>query len=197
MEEIEKKIRELDVRKALLIGPSDQAMIISYLFNILENRRILDLTMLRHLNFQTTVPTTNLSPKERCMLQLMNILFTVECTLAGIFNLAIYALIVNAHHDICTTHTHDFASSFEDIYDVDLSMKMKFLEKHGYGFLSGICPRRIRNAIAHNDFVIKEDGTVEITEKGKVTYSLAQLTEILQKMYSLITIIGDAWSKEF
>jgi hypothetical protein len=197
MEEIKKKIRELDVQKALLNGPSDQATIKSYFFNILKNREILDLTMLRHLNFQTTIPTTNLSLKEKCMLQLVNILFTVEGTLAGIVNLTIYALVVNAHHDICTAYSHDFASSFEDICDVDLSMKMKFLEKHGYGFLSEICPRRIRNAIAHNDFVIEEDGTVEITEKGKVSYSLAQLTEILLEMGSLITMIADAWSEEF
>src|SRR5271157_5207153 len=190
MEEIEKKIRELDIRKALVSGPSDQATILSYLFNILANKSILD-QIVRRLNLQSTIPTSNLSPKEMCMLQLMNVLFTVEGTLTGILNLAIYALIVNAHHDIWTTRTHDFASSFEDIYEVDLSVKIKFLEKHGYDFLTEVCPRRIRNAIAHSDFVIKEDGTLEI-ENGQETYSLAQLNGVLQNMYILITIVGDA-----
>jgi hypothetical protein len=191
MAEIERKMRELDIRKALDNGPSNKATILIYLFNILENKKILD-QIVRGLNSQTTVPTTNLSPKEICMLQLMRILLTVEGMLTGIFNLAIYALIVNAHHDICTTRDHDFASSFEDIFDVDLSVKMKFLEKHGCGFLTEVCPRGIRNAIAHSAFVIEEDGAVKITEKGKdKTYSLAQLTDILENMYILITIFGD------
>jgi hypothetical protein len=101
---------------------------------------------------------------------------------------------VNAHHDICSIRTHDFVSSFEDIFDVDLSVKMKFLEKHGYGFLTNVCPRKIRNAIAHSDFVIKDDGTVEI-ENGRHAYSLAQIAEVLQNIYTLITIFGDVESQ--
>lgn len=197
MEEVRKRIIELDLRNALLRGVSDRAKIMRYLSNILDNAGILNSIMLRHFDLSTAkpIPPTDLSLKERSMLQLMSILFTVEGLLAGIVNLTIYALIVNKHDDIFNSYNHEFASSFEDVLSIDLGVKLKFLEKHGFKFLSETCPRDIRNMVAHGGFIIQEDGTIESVKKERPLYSLAQLTLALQKMNDMIMMITDVWSR--
>jgi hypothetical protein len=196
MEEVKNRIIELDLQNALLKGISDPAKIMRYLSNILNNDAILRSILLRHFDLNTAkpIPMTDLSLKEKSMLQLMNILFAVEGLLAGIVNLIIYALIVNKHDDIYNPYNHKFASSFEDIPDIELSVKLKFLAKHGFEFLSEICPRDIRNMVAHNDFIIQEDGTIERVKKGTSVYSREQLYDALLKMNEMIMMITDVWS---
>ena len=196
MEEVKNRIVELDLQNALVKGPSDHTEIMRYLSNTKNNADILNSIMIRHFDLNTTqpIPMTDLSLKERSMLQLMNILFTVEGLLAGIINLTIYAFIVNKHDDIYNPYNHKFASSFEDIPDIELSVKLKFLAKHGFEFLSEICPRDIRNMIAHNDFIIQEDGTIERVKNGTWVYSREQLYNALLKMNEMIMMITDVWS---
>jgi hypothetical protein len=196
MEEVRKRIIELDLQNALLKGASNPVKIKHYLTNIMDNAGILQSIMLRHFDLSTAkpIPSTDLSPKERSMVQLMNILFTVEGLLAGIVNLTIYALIVNRHDDIFNPHNHEFVSSFEDILSIELGMKLKFLEKHGFKFLSATCSRDIRNMVAHGDFIIQEDGTIYSVRKERPLYSLAQLTLALLKMNDMIMKITDVWS---
>ena len=69
----------------------------------------------------------------------------------------------------------------------------QFLKKHGFNFLSEICPRDIRNMVAHSDFVIQEDGTIQSITKRKSFYSLKQLTDALLEMDRMIKTITDVW----
>jgi hypothetical protein len=195
MEDIEEKIKAIDLPSALKIA-SDSRSVIEYLGRIVINRGILDTVFLKQLNFQTIPPTTNLTPQEKSLLQLVNILFTTEGHFGGIVNLTIYALMVNKHHDVWNEWRQKFASLFEDILDIPLSVKMKFLKRHGFDFLCQACPRKLRNAIAHNSFLIQQDGSVRTMEKQTQTYTLAQLTEINQKMLEIGIIVTEIWSRE-
>jgi hypothetical protein len=42
----------------------------------------------------------------------------------------------------------------------------KFLKKHGFNFLCDAYPQKLRNAIAHNNFIIAKDGTMQILRNG-------------------------------
>jgi hypothetical protein len=126
------------------------------------------------------------------MFQLVNILLVIEGLFSGLVNLTIFSMIVNHHDDIWFEEQRRFVSSFEDLTDVALNVKMKFLEMHDFTLLSDICPRKIRNAVAYNDFTIDSDGAACIQGEK---FPLRRLTEIVVRMNRICAKMILEWSE--
>lgn len=82
--------------------------------------------------------------------------------------------------------------SMEDISKVNLAKKITFLKEHGFDYFEEVCAKDIRNAIAHQNIEIKDDGTLIIKE-GQ--YSLNELDKISRNtdgfLLDILKIIAD------
>jgi len=102
----------------------------------------------------------SLPQKTQSILALTSYLFFVEGMYSLCLDVIIYYLIKSEHADILDRNGA-YVTKFERMTNVDLSRKCHFLERHGYKEVLSIVNRRLRNAIAHHDFNIHDDGTIE------------------------------------
>jgi len=107
-----------------------------------------------------------LSSQERSLWELIAILYYIEGPLNIIINYFIYSLILKGKK-IKIRQEKRYADSFDELHKIRLVDRLKFLKKNGFDFMSKICPRELRNAIAHMDFRIDSDGTVILLKTGK------------------------------
>ena len=81
-----------------------------------------------------------------------------------------YALCVNSFCHFLTVCGHDlfdsikrkYAVSFEDIGNVDIYTKLKFLEEHNFRMFKRKQDRTLRNKIAHHDFSLDNSGIFKV-----------------------------------
>jgi len=133
-----------------------------------------------------------LTASEDALLRLTYVLFLTEGLLAFYINTIVYCLIRNEHHDIWFEMKQKFVSSFEELSEVPLSIKLKFLDIHGFDFFSDICRTDLRNAVAHQDFSIESDGTIYI-KKGKKKILKQDSEEIIHDLTELINVLTDTF----
>lgn len=131
---------------------------------------------------------SSMSATETSLLFLTYILFLTEGVLGFDMNLIIYDLMLKGHHDIWFEWKQRFVSSFDELFEVPLSVRLKFLKKHGFEFFSEICPKDLRNAIAHLNFDIDSDGTIQIKNGKK--YTKKELENEVSNVLRLIRLFG-------
>lgn len=105
-------------------------------------------------------------------------------------NSCIYQLIRKGHHDLWDDLRQFFVSSFDNVAGVRLAVKLKFLKLHGLDFIDRFAHRDLRNAFAHQNYIIDNDGNV-ITYKGRnrgITYSVDELADILESLRKLMEV---------
>ena len=132
---------------------------------------------------------SSISTIEESLLQVTFILFLTEGILGFGMNMIIYALMLKEHHDIWWEWKQRFVSSFDELFEVRLSVRLKFLEKHGFEFFSEICPKNIRNATAHLDFNIGSDGTIHL-KRGK-KYAKKELESVISNIVRLVKLLDE------
>jgi hypothetical protein len=68
-----------------------------------------------------------------------------------------------------------------------------FLEIHGFDQIAKICPRGLRNAIAHQDFKIKEDGSIlwheGANQKDSKLIEIVDQTSLLNDFSNLVLAV--------
>jgi len=106
-------------------------------------------------------------------------------------NVVIYALMLKEHHDIWSGRERKFVSSYDELSEVPLYVRLKFLEKHKFGFFSEICPKDIRNAIAHLNFNINSDGTIYL-KKPKKKYTKKELENKIRDIVKMANLLDGA-----
>lgn len=128
------------------------------------------------------------SATEDSFYRLFVILFLIEGHLGFIVNWITYLLMVKGHHDIW--RRQKLVRSFNELVEIDLYIKLEFLKKHDFGEIVELCPRKIRNAIAHMNFRIQQDGVVYIISNRKVVgkYTKDELTEKINAILKLFEI---------
>jgi hypothetical protein len=67
---------------------------------------------------------------------------------------------IDSGHDLFQPIRNDFVNRFGDIDKVDLSIKLKFLEKHGFNLIVDSVDRKLRNDISHLNFRVLADGKI-------------------------------------
>ncbi|MEE9458737.1 MAG: hypothetical protein V3V84_03120 [Candidatus Bathyarchaeia archaeon] len=184
-DDIEKKIKDVSIKKTIKEKTSlDEIKVI--------NEQILHLNQNARL-FKEFFTIKSLTLEIASFRFLLSILFMTELLSVEI-NLLIYALMLKGHHDIWSERKQKFISSFNELFDLPLFLRLRFLNKHGFEFLSEIIPRKIRNDIAHQNFKIESDGTILLSKKGK---SEKLSDKIMDKMVDNLLRYAEIMSKEF
>jgi len=109
---------------------------------------------------------TTISESMKSLLSLTTYLFYIEGIYMLSIDVIIYYLIQDCH-DIWSEERRIFVETFNDLSRIPLATKLKFLEKHDYNETAKLCDRKLRNAIAHHEFEIQPDGTVDYYHYGK------------------------------
>jgi hypothetical protein len=73
-------------------------------------------------------------------------------------------LLVAVGHDLFNPIRRQYAHSFQEITTIDLSTKFLFLKEHKFGMLIREQDKKLRNRIAHHDFVIKDGKLIVVNE---------------------------------
>jgi hypothetical protein len=182
-------ITSLDVLRVIKQGTSGEAKQISdYIINGGRNLDMWNRSMSRLLE------TEAIEPSEKSMLLLTDLLYVVEGQFSAIVNLIVHNKIIKEHHDIWDEYQEKFVTSFKDIVRLRLHLKLEFLKRHGFDFLAETCPRGLRNAIAHQDFKIDEDGSIVLSDGKEKRFTQKELLEIIVIMNELSTLALDTWS---
>ena len=132
----------------------------------------------------------NLSPQEWSLLKLVAILYQTEGPLSYCINYILFSLMLKGKKIPLTFKKRKkrYADSVDDLfYNITLNNKVTFLKNNNFAFMSKICPRDIRNAIAHQDFIIESDGTVTILKTGK-KITTDELDEKIKNLVNFILI---------
>lgn len=72
-------------------------------------------------------------------------------------------LLIANGHDLFDLVRRKYAKSLEEIGNVDISTKLKFLEEHNFGIFKREKDKELRNKIAHHDFQLDDSGNVQIS----------------------------------
>ncbi len=81
--------------------------------------------------------------------------------------------------------------------EVSLRIKTRFLEDHGFDFIEDFAFRDIRNAIAHQDYLIQDNGDIEIylNNKRKKLVTVEDLSQISSNISRLIGTTVKIWAE--
>jgi len=110
--------------------------------------------------------TKEIGKYQKALLRLVFYLFAAEGGFATYMNF-VCSLLVSQGHDLFNFFSREFTSCFEKIADVNIYTKELFLEEHCFKLFNRGLDRDLRNAIAHYDFKIEDDGTVIIDSMKK------------------------------
>jgi hypothetical protein len=114
------------------------------------------------------------SQYEKAVLCLALYLFLAEGAIASYMNFICF-MLVSQGHDIYDFFDKKFACSFEEIAGVDIRTKEEFLKEHNLSLFNKGLDRKLRNAIAHCNFKVEDDGTIRVKgEKMDVVQKLQQ-----------------------
>lgn len=102
-----------------------------------------------------------MSKKEKALTRLVFYLFTAEGGFTNNMDFVCLLLILQGH-DLYDFFRREYTRSLRDITKVDTSTKSLFLKEHGFQLFNKGLNRRLRNAIAHHDFKIDEEGSIII-----------------------------------
>jgi hypothetical protein len=128
--------------------------------------------------FYLPTQASSLGHQEKSLLNLFSYLLLAEGIFGGIVQIITFLLVKN-DHDIYDYRRNEFVTSYEELEEVDLSLKLKFLKKHGFALLVASIDKKLRNNIAHLNFVVKTDGSI-IDKKTN-----SQITDLEQRMNRL------------
>jgi hypothetical protein len=110
-----------------------------------------------------------------------------ESSYIGCVDKVCYLLILNGH-DLYDFFGRKYASTPEEIGNIDTITKFKFLEKHGFGSIVRESDRELRNKIAHCDFSLLDGGMVGIKGKSlSISLSYQNLCEFTSVVENTIT----------
>lgn len=127
-----------------------------------------------------------LTPKQRSLLELLLYMMASEGLFSQAIQLVSYILVVN-HHDLYDPTRMKFAKSYEELNRLSLFVKLQFVEEHGFKFLVDIYDRSLRNCIAHNKYVVEEDGKILNNETNQKIEDIANKG---QKLVKLVNTLG-------
>ena len=103
---------------------------------------------------------------------------------------ALCYLLISTGHDLFNTMNREFVDSMDDINDVDISTKQRFLERHNFGLVCNKRYQRLRNKIAHHDYVFDENGRLHLG--GEIINIADEYKEFLDFTCDIFTEIANA-----
>ena len=146
-----------------------------------------------YLDEITEILSEKLTPKQKSLLGLFLYLGESEGVFSELIQLITFILVENGH-DIYDPIRMKFVKNYKGLDKVVLFIKLQFVEEHGFKFITSVFDRELRNCIAHLNFVIKDDGTIEKVSGEKLTKE--ELWEKIGKLAVICGIVIDIFSEE-
>ena len=142
----------------------------------LKHKNIGDIVdLLMDAYFPRTRNQYKVSTRKKSLINVIYYLFFIEGIYSFDINMIIYYEICNKSQEIKIDYGKNRdkkVTNFDELNDVRLSNRLKFMKKRGYGEIADLCNVKIRNAIAHNDYYIDGKGAVIIvSNREKINYS--------------------------
>jgi hypothetical protein len=109
---------------------------------------------------------TKLTPKQKSLISLYFYINLVEGTISEQIQIISFMLI-RSGKKIYDCRRKRFAKTYTDLERIDLKAKIEFINVNGFHFASREIDRNLRNCIAHQDFIIFDDGTVKNLRTGQ------------------------------
>lgn len=188
LSEVEKQLATINFRSIFLEANEEELKTITeYAVRNTKNIDIIAQLIIRIASYSHI-----LEPSHKSLLYLLQVLYHVEGTVSYLMNVVIYALLLRDYDRQFSVNKYwKLVSSFDDLYEIRLATREAFLSENGYGFFSEIINRELRNAIAHQNFEIMENGVVHIIKKRhiKQKYSMMKLLHIVNTMSSNMMFI--------
>lgn len=97
--------------------------------------------------------------REINILLMSGFLWKYEGTYLTCIDIMCYMLVATGH-DLFNSIKRQYVDSIEEIGEVDLSTKLKFLDRHDFGLINRKQDQKLRNKIAHHDYYFDEDGEI-------------------------------------
>lgn len=122
-----------------------------------------------------TSKETSLNPRQKSLLELFLYLQLVEGIFSETVNAIAFILLENGHDVYTDIPEPKFVRKYEELRPISLFVRLLFLEEHGFNNLANAADRDLRNRIAHLDYEVKEDGTIQNTKTN------TQITNLVEK----------------
>lgn len=101
----------------------------------------------------------------------------------GIYSEAIQELsfvLLENSHDIYDPRRMKFAKVYGDLDEIDMFVKLQFLEEHGFKSVVGAFDRKLRNTIAHQEIIVENSGDiVDPVTHAKIADRKTMVTKIM------------------
>jgi len=157
-------------------APELHKIILSYIMKSQKFKKNLD--SLNNIWRYTDGPC--LPEETQSILALTSYLYVVEGIYSLLLDVMIFNLIKTEDAEIVDRNGAK-VEEFEKMTNVYLSKKRKFLRCHEYSEVLNIINPDLRNAIAHHDFNIREDGMIVYTNTNKKQWCVSR-----QDIYDMI-----------
>ncbi len=127
------------------------------------------------------------NPRETAVAGMLAFLWEYEGNYMSCVDGFCFLLTANGH-DLFDIIHRKYVKSLEDIGNVDISTKLRFLEEHGFGILNREEDQQFRNKIAHHDFIL--DGSGKVTIKNKEVNVASRFSELRKFNHKIIHTLG-------
>lgn len=137
------------------------------------------------------------TPKSKAFSHLIRAFYKIEGELAYWINFIVFYLVRLGHHDLWCPFNQKYVRSYTEVTEVSLRIKTRFLEDHGFDFIEDFAFRDIRNAIAHQEYLIRDNGEIEIyrNQKIKKILTVEDLNQISSNISRLIGTTVKIWAE--
>lgn len=129
-------------------------------------------------------------PQEKSLLDLFLYLLLVEGVSAKLVDAIAFILMEN-HHELYDPERRKFLQEYKSLDKLSLSIKLQFLEKHGFELLTNAIDKDLRNCIAHIDIIVNEDGSIVNNRTKERLVDLKQRTDYLGGIGAIILNVLD------
>jgi hypothetical protein len=122
--------------------------------------------------------------KQRSIFNLLGYLLLSEGVYCEAVQLISFILLENCH-DLYDHRRMKFAKTYDDLDEIDMFVKLQFLEQHGFKSVVGAFDRKLRNVIAHQKFIVQDNGDIVNSRTHK---KIADSKSILEKLWKLLRV---------
>lgn len=122
--------------------------------------------------------------KQRSIFNLLGYLSLSEGVYCEAVQLISFILLENCH-DLYDPRRMKFAKTYDDLDEIDMYVKLQFLEQHGFKSVVGAFDRKLGNVIAHQKFIVQDNGDIVNSRTHK---KIADSKSILEKLLKLVRV---------
>ena len=133
---------------------------------------------------------TKLTQRQKSLMEQLLYMMTSEGLFSQAIQLISYLLVEN-HHDLYDPGRMKSVKSYGELIKLSLFVKMQFVEKHGFKFLTDVYDRNLRNCIAHNKYSVREDETIFNNETNA---KIEDLQSKGRKLVEMVNTLGDVFN---